>query len=60
MNTTRFGLLVGLVLGIVAAFGTFSMFLIVVLFGAIGLVVGLVLEGRLDLRSLMGKSSDRR
>ena len=60
MNTTRFGLLVGLVLGIVAAFGTFSMFLIVVLFGAIGLVVGLVLEGRLDLRALMGKSSDRR
>ena len=60
MNTTRFGLLVGLVLGIVAAFGTFSMFLIVVLFGAIGLVVGLVLEGRMDLRSLMGKSSDRR
>ncbi|MDN5641160.1 hypothetical protein [Rothia kristinae] len=60
MNTTRFGLLVGLVLGIVAAFGSFSMFLIVVLFGAIGLVVGLVLEGRLDLRSLMGKSSDRR
>ena len=60
MNTTRFGLLVGLVLGIVAAFGTFSMFLIVVLFGAIGLVVGLELEGRLDLRSLMGKSSDRR
>ena len=57
MSTTQSALFVGLILGIVATFGGFGYFLVVLVFGAIGLVVGRVLEGKLDLRSLTGQSS---
>ncbi len=57
MSTTQTALFVGLVLGIVATFGGFGSFLVVLVFGAIGLVVGRVMEGKLDLRSLTGQSS---
>ena len=57
MSTTQTALFVGLVLGIVATFGGFGTFVVVLVFGAIGLVVGRVLEGKLDLRSLTGQSS---
>lgn len=60
MSMTRVSLFVGLLLGLVVAFGGFEEFLIVVLFGAIGLVAGRLLEGKLDLRTLMGQSTDRR
>lgn len=60
MSTTKIGLLVGLVLGVVGAFGGFTAFLIVVLLGAIGLVVGRVLDGKLDLRAVVGTRSDSR
>ncbi len=59
MTTTRLCLLVGLVLGIVAGFGGFVPLLVTIVFGAIGLVVGLVLEGKIDLSSLTGRSSSR-
>ncbi len=59
MTATRFCLLVGLVLGIVAAFGGFVAFLVVLLFGIIGLVVGRVLDGKLDLAALLGRSGGR-
>jgi len=57
MSTTQTALFVGLVLGIVATFGGFGYFLVVLVFGVVGLVVGRVLEGKLDLRSLTGQSS---
>lgn len=60
MTTTHIGLLVGLVLGITAAFGGFTAFVIVLLFAAIGLIIGRVLDGKLDLQALFGRSSDRR
>lgn len=60
MNAARFGVVVGLVLGIVAAWGGFVDFVIVAFFAAVGLVVGLALEGRLDVRALFGRASDRR
>ncbi|MCP3425376.1 hypothetical protein NBM05_04925 [Rothia sp. AR01] len=60
MSASKWGLVVGLVLGIVAAFGGFVPFVITAFFGAVGLVVGLALEGRLDLRGLFGRASDRR
>lgn len=60
MNTTHIGLFVGLILGVVAVFGGFVPLLVVVLFGGVGLLVGLVMEGRLDLSALTGRSSDRR
>lgn len=59
MNATLMGLITGLALGFAAAFGGFGALLIVLLLGAIGLVVGRVLDGRLDLSSLSGTGRDR-
>ncbi|MCG2624369.1 hypothetical protein LVY72_20975 [Arthrobacter sp. I2-34] len=59
MSTTRWCLAVGLVLGIVLAFGGFVALLIAVLFGLIGLVVGRIAEGKLDVQALFGKASSR-
>ena len=59
MSTTRWCLAVGLVLGIVLAFGGFTALVIAVLFGLIGLVVGRIAEGKLDLQALFGKTSSR-
>ncbi len=60
MSLSQTGLLVGLVLGIVAVFGGFGAFLIVLVLGAIGLVIGRVLDGKLDLRAVVGTRTDRR
>ena len=59
MSTTRWCLAVGLVLGIVLAFGGGIALLVVVLFGLIGLVVGRVAEGKLDLQALFGRASSQ-
>ncbi|AOT03653.1 MULTISPECIES: hypothetical protein [unclassified Arthrobacter] len=59
MSTTRWCLAVGLVLGIVLAFGGFTALVTVLLFGLIGLVVGRIAEGKLDLQALFGKASSR-
>ncbi|HUQ61745.1 hypothetical protein [Lentzea sp.] len=58
MSTTALGLLTGLALGLAAAFGGFSAFLLVLVFGAIGLVAGRVAEGKLDLVQLLGRDRD--
>ena len=55
MSVTRTSLLIGLFLGFVAAFGTFGDVLLVLLFGAVGLVVGGMIEGKIDVRQLMGR-----
>jgi uncharacterized membrane protein len=52
MKTSHFALLVGLLLGTVLAFGTFSQFFLVLVFGAIGLAIGLTLEGRIEIKGL--------
>ncbi len=49
MSKTQQGLLAGLALGLAAAFGGFGAFLIVLVFAALGVTVGLVLDGRLDV-----------
>lgn len=53
------GLFAGLVLGVVAAFGGFWLFLLVLLIGLIGLVVGRVVDGDLDLTRYLGGRADR-
>ncbi|KOV84523.1 hypothetical protein [Nocardia sp. NRRL S-836] len=58
MTTTALGLLTGLALGLAAAFGGFSAFLLVLVFGALGLVAGRVAEGKLDLAQLLGRDRD--
>lgn len=56
MSTTRTALLIGLFLGAVVAFGTFTQFLLVVLFGAIGLLVGWALDGKVDFSELLNRN----
>ncbi|WP_179956925.1 hypothetical protein [Amycolatopsis anabasis] len=58
MNFTALGLLSGIALGLAAAFGGFSAFLIVLVLGALGLLAGRVADGKLDLSQLTGR--DRR
>ncbi|WP_434448570.1 hypothetical protein [Lentzea sp. E54] len=58
MSTTALGLLTGLTLGLAAAFGGFSAFLLVLVFGALGLIAGRVAEGKLDLAQLFGRDRD--
>jgi nitrate/nitrite transporter NarK len=59
MNSTTLGLLTGLALGFAGAFGGFGAFLIVLVLAALGLLVGRVLDGKLDLSQLTGASRDR-
>ncbi|MFK4222493.1 hypothetical protein [Streptomyces sp. NPDC019890] len=58
MTSTQIGLLTGLVLGLAAAFGGFDAFLIVLVLGTVGLLVGRYLDGRLDLARLTGHDRD--
>jgi nitrate/nitrite transporter NarK len=59
MNSTTLGLLTGLALGFAGAFGGFGAFLIVLVLAALGLLVGRVLDGKLDLSQLSGAGRDR-
>jgi len=60
MSRTATALFVGLILGLTAALGTFGTFMIVLVFGAIGLVVGLILDGKLNVQALIGRNTDNR
>jgi TM2 domain-containing membrane protein YozV len=59
MNATQTGLLAGLALGLAGAFGGLGAFLIVLVIGAIGLLVGRALDGQLDINALLGRGRDR-
>jgi hypothetical protein len=59
MNSTTLGLLTGLALGFAGAFGGFGAFLIVLVLGTLGLLVGRVLDGKLDVSALTGVGRDR-
>ncbi|GAA1944974.1 hypothetical protein [Amycolatopsis minnesotensis] len=58
MNATQTGILAGLILGLAATQG-FTAFLITLAVGVIGLVVGRVLDGELDLGDVFGKGRDK-
>ena len=53
MKTTHLALLVGLFMGAVLAFGSFASFVLVALCGVVGWVVGLYLEGRVDVQRML-------
>ncbi|WP_456047105.1 hypothetical protein [Actinomyces sp.] len=53
MKTTHLALLVGLFMGAVLAFGSFASFILVALCGVVGWVVGLYLEGRVDVQRIL-------
>jgi nitrate/nitrite transporter NarK len=59
MNATQTGLLAGLVLGFAGAFGGLGAFLIVLVLGAVGLIIGRVLDGQLDINAVLGRGRDR-
>ncbi len=59
MSTTRWCLTIGLVLGIVLGFGGWWALLAAIILGFIGLVVGRVAEGKLDMQALFGKATSR-
>ncbi|WP_164740367.1 hypothetical protein [Brachybacterium saurashtrense] len=52
MKTSQFALLIGLMLGAVLAFGSVGQFSLVLLLSAIGLAVGMTIEGRIEVRGL--------
>ena len=54
MTTTHLCLIIGLLLGIAGVVGGLGGLLLTALFGAIGLAIGSQLEGRIDLRLLVG------
>ena len=53
MKTTHLALLVGLFMGAVLAFGSVASFVLVALCGVVGWVVGLYLEGRVDVQRIL-------
>ena len=53
MKTTHLALLVGLFMGAVIAFGSFASIVHVALCGVVGWVVGLYLEGRVDVQRIL-------
>jgi outer membrane lipoprotein SlyB len=60
MNATVIGLLTGLILGLAGTIGGFNGFLLALVLGAVGLLVGRVLDGELDLGQILsGKGRDR-
>ena len=60
MSRSSIALFVGLILGLTAAFGTFGSFVIVLLFGAVGLVVGMILDGKMDVAALAGRATAKK
>lgn len=58
MNATQTGIISGLILGLAATQG-FTAFLVTLAVGVIGLVVGRVLDGKLDVGDLFGKGRDK-
>jgi uncharacterized membrane protein YjjP (DUF1212 family) len=59
MSTTRWCVTIGLVLGIVLSFGGWLALLTTVVLGFLGLLVGRVAEGKLDVQALFGRASSR-
>ncbi|RZS43637.1 hypothetical protein EV193_102618 [Herbihabitans rhizosphaerae] len=58
MNATQTGIIAGLVLGLAATQG-FTAFLVTLAVGFVGLVVGRILDGELDLGDVFGRGRDK-
>ncbi|GAA2742442.1 MULTISPECIES: hypothetical protein [Kitasatospora] len=62
MNLALIGMVAGMALGFAGYFGGFAAFLLVALLGAVGFVVGRLLEGDIELGEIgdLLRSRDRR
>jgi uncharacterized membrane protein len=49
VSSVAIGLFAGLLLALVAAVGGFDMFMLALVLAAVGVVVGLVVDGRIDV-----------
>lgn len=58
MTATHTGIVAGLVLGLALSQG-FMTFVVTLLLGVIGFLVGRVLDGELDISELIGRGKDR-
>ncbi len=58
MTTSTIGLLAGLLLGIAAATGGFGGFLIALVLGVVGYLIGGHYDGELDLSKVFGRKRD--
>ncbi|ALG86035.1 hypothetical protein [Gordonia phthalatica] len=56
-NAATIGLLAGLLLALAAITGGIGGFLLAAAFGAVGLLVGLQIQGTIDLRAIVRSSS---
>ncbi|MBA2738941.1 MAG: hypothetical protein M3386_03855 [Actinomycetota bacterium] len=54
MTTSALGLIAGLLLGIAAAVGGFSAFLLALVLGVVGYLLGGQFDGEINLSSLLG------
>ncbi|GAA1680549.1 hypothetical protein GCM10009765_32190 [Fodinicola feengrottensis] len=59
MSRTTIGLFAGLLIAIATAVGGFFGFLAAIVFGAVGLGVGKILDGDLDISSYLGGNGRR-
>ncbi|WP_239311939.1 MULTISPECIES: hypothetical protein [unclassified Frankia] len=59
MRSSAIGLITGLISGLALAFGDFGEFLIVLVFGAIGLFIGKILDGEIDINRYVGGGERR-
>ena len=53
MSSVAIGLFAGLLLALVTAIGGFDMFLLALVLSAVGALVGLVVDGRIDVSGLV-------
>ncbi|MGV9289680.1 hypothetical protein [Streptomyces sp. NPDC003719] len=60
MNMAVVGMIAGMALGFAGYFGGFGAFVLVAALGAVGFVVGRLLEGDMDLGDLFRTRDDRR
>jgi len=60
ITATQVGLLTGVALGFAGAFGGFGAFLTVLVMAVIGLLVGRVLDGEVDVSDYLGGARSRR
>ena len=59
MPTSVIGLFTGLLLGLGIAIDGFSGFLLLLVFGVLGVVVGRVVDGQIDVSSLLNRGGSR-
>ena len=59
MNASRIGALVGLLLGVIAVCVGVWQTIFVFVLGLLGLIIGRIIDGQLDVHDIFGKPSQR-